>query len=121
MISRRIRSELLSRVNRTCILNRFYSSNANNSDDVEKRRRFFRQSQGLRAFRPEEYPQDPSIILFPGQGSQFVGMAKSLENIIEARELFDIASEILRFLSHISSSIVLKRAHKMDKHSCEFF
>lgn len=70
-----------------------------NSGNVTNRRRFLRQSQGLHAFRPEEIPTKPTIILFPGQGSQFVGMAKSLVNIPEAKEMFDIASEVLRFLT----------------------
>lgn len=38
----------------------------------------------------------PVVILFPGQGSQFVGMAKTLVQIPEAKQLFDRASEILK-------------------------
>lgn len=45
--------------------------------------------------RPKIDPEDTSIILFPGHGSQFVGMAKSLENVPVARDLFDFASEIM--------------------------
>lgn len=37
-----------------------------------------------------------SIVLFPGQGSEFVGMAKSLQGIPEAKQLFDEASELLK-------------------------
>lgn len=40
-------------------------------------------------------PSDTSIVLFPGQGSQFVGMAKNLVKYPAANDLFEIASEIL--------------------------
>lgn len=80
---------------------RFFTSNTKGTDkieDVNNRRQFLRQSQGLRAFRPDECPENPTIILFPGQGSQFIGMAKSLVDIQEAKDMFDIASDVLRFL-----------------------
>lgn len=46
--------------------------------------------------RPKIDPRDTSIILFPGQGAQFVGMAKSLEKVPIAKDLFDYASQILK-------------------------
>lgn len=46
--------------------------------------------------RPKIDPRDTSLILFPGDGAQFVGMAKSLESIPAAKDLFDYASEILK-------------------------
>lgn len=80
---------------------RVFSSNKKNTEnganDIHKQQ-FLRQSQGLHAFRPDECPDNPTIILFPGQGSQFVGMAKSLVDIPEAKDMFDIASDVLRFL-----------------------
>lgn len=54
-----------------------------------------RNRQELDIERPKIDPRDTSIILFPGQGSQFIGMAKSLENVPVARDLFDFASEIM--------------------------
>lgn len=82
---------------------RSFCSNTKDTDKSDdgnnKRRQFLRQSQGLHAFRPDEIPENPTIVLFPGQGSQFVGMAKSLVNIPEAKDMFDIASDVLRFLS----------------------
>lgn len=48
------------------------------------------------AVRAKIDPEDTTVILFPGQGSQFVGMAKSLEHIPAAKDLFDWASEILK-------------------------
>lgn len=85
----------------SCMSLRFLNSSTKETDKIEdsnKKRQFLRQSQGLRAFRPEECPENPTIILFPGQGSQFIGMAKSLADIPEAKDLFDIASDVLRFL-----------------------
>lgn len=41
-------------------------------------------------------PRDTSLILFPGQGAEFVGMAKSLEKVPAAKDVFDYASEILK-------------------------
>lgn len=40
-------------------------------------------------------PADTSIILFPGYGSQFPGMARSLESVPPARDLFECASEVV--------------------------
>lgn len=77
---------------------RFFSSET--IENPTNRRKFLKQSQGLRAFRPEECPENPTIVLFPGQGSQFVGMAKSFENIQDARNMFEIASEILRLYKY---------------------
>lgn len=49
--------------------------------------------------RPKIDPQDTSIILFPGQGSQYVGMAKNLTKFPEARYMFEYASEILGYVT----------------------
>ena len=54
-----------------------------------------KRDQGKKAKRSKIDPNDTSIILFPGQGSQYVGMAKDLEIIPESKDLFDIASEVL--------------------------
>lgn len=55
-----------------------------------------RERTDLDIQRPKIDPRDTSIILFPGQGAQFVGMAKSLENVPAAKDVFDYASEILK-------------------------
>ncbi|CAF0819569.1 unnamed protein product [Brachionus calyciflorus] len=39
----------------------------------------------------------PSIIVFPGQGSQFIGMGKKLLEIPKVNRMFEIASNILKF------------------------
>lgn len=49
----------------------------------------------IKPYRPKMNPEDTSIILFPGYGSQFVGMARSLKAIPAARDIFDCASEIM--------------------------
>lgn len=43
-------------------------------------------------------PRETSVILFPGQGSQFVGMAKNLIKFPRAKDLFEIASEVLQYV-----------------------
>lgn len=56
-----------------------------------------RERKELDVDRPRVDPRDTSIILFPGNGVQFVGMAKSLEFVPAAKDLFDYASEILKY------------------------
>lgn len=55
-----------------------------------------RKGQELDIERPKIDPRDTSIILFPGDGAQFLGMAKSLDCVPAARDVFDYASEILK-------------------------
>ena len=38
-----------------------------------------------------------SVLLFPGQGSQFVGMAAGLLDVPNVRDMFDRASQILDY------------------------
>lgn len=54
--------------------------------------------------RPKIDPRDTSIIIFPGDGVQFVGMAKSLTCVPAARDLFDYASEILKYTFQLEQS-----------------
>lgn len=44
-------------------------------------------------------PEETSVILFPGQGSQYVGMARKLTKYPQAMDLFECASEILGCVS----------------------
>lgn len=47
----------------------------------------------------KDKPKDSEscIIMFPGQGNQFVGMANHLINYSVVKEMFDVASEILKY------------------------
>jgi len=47
--------------------------------------------------RPQVDPLTTSVILFPGQGAQYVGMAKQLVKYPNVLDMFDCASEILRY------------------------
>uniref|UniRef100_A0A146LR85 [acyl-carrier-protein] S-malonyltransferase n=1 Tax=Lygus hesperus TaxID=30085 RepID=A0A146LR85_LYGHE len=55
------------------------------------------RSQGLRSLRPLVDPKETSVILFPGQGTQYVGMGKDLTRFPAARDLFKEASQILGY------------------------
>jgi len=66
---------------------------------------FSKFTQGDLSLRPKCDPQDTSIILFPGQGTQFVGMGKDLIQFPVAQDLYAAASEILGFdLLKVSTS-----------------
>jgi [acyl-carrier-protein] S-malonyltransferase len=53
------------------------------------------RDQSKKSNRPRTDPRETSIVLFPGQGSQYVGMAKKLVKIPEARDMFEIANQVL--------------------------
>lgn len=53
--------------------------------------------QGDYFHKDQKDPRDASIILFPGQGSQFVGMGKDLLKFPMAKDLFDLANYILGY------------------------
>lgn len=55
------------------------------------------RNQALHSFRPRINPSETSIILFPGQGTQYVGMNKDVIKFPPVKELFDIASSILGY------------------------
>uniref|UniRef100_A0A1A9X0D5 [acyl-carrier-protein] S-malonyltransferase n=1 Tax=Glossina brevipalpis TaxID=37001 RepID=A0A1A9X0D5_9MUSC len=42
-------------------------------------------------------PKETSLVLFPGQGTQYVGMASQLMRFPEARRIFKLANEILDY------------------------
>lgn len=58
---------------------------------------FRTRSQGDKVLRPKIDPKETSIILFPGQGTQFVGMGAQLVQIPEVLDMYEMASEILKY------------------------
>lgn len=56
---------------------------------------FDSRDQSKKEKRSSKDPRETSVILFPGQGAQYVGMAKGLLKIPEARDMFQIAKEVL--------------------------
>lgn len=57
----------------------------------------WRRNQSKKAFRPRVDPSNTSLVLFPGQGSQFVGMGNDTLGYGQARELFEEASAVLKY------------------------
>ncbi|KAH8380125.1 hypothetical protein KR009_009099 [Drosophila setifemur] len=47
--------------------------------------------------RPAIDPKETSVMLFPGQGTQYVGMAKDLLRFPGARRIFELANEVLKY------------------------
>lgn len=55
------------------------------------------RKQGDFYHSPKTDPRETSIILFPGQGSQFVGMAKDLLKFPMVQDLFELSNYILDY------------------------
>ncbi|XP_001352434.2 probable malonyl-CoA-acyl carrier protein transacylase, mitochondrial [Drosophila pseudoobscura] len=47
--------------------------------------------------RPAIDPKETSVMLFPGQGTQYVGMAKDLLRFPGARHIFELANQVLNY------------------------
>lgn len=55
------------------------------------------KSQAFKSLRPKVDPSKTSIVLFPGEGSQFVGMGRDLLRFPKARDIFEASSAILKY------------------------
>ena len=60
-------------------------------------RNFKVKDQSKKAFRPKVDPSITSLILFPGQGSQFVGMGSKTLQYGISKDLFEEASAVLKY------------------------
>merc|ERR1719376_1463821 len=49
----------------------------------------FQQSQAKYSYRPSTPPEQTSIMLFPGQGTQYVGMARELLDYPNVQQMFE--------------------------------
>ncbi|XP_068208100.1 LOW QUALITY PROTEIN: probable malonyl-CoA-acyl carrier protein transacylase, mitochondrial [Palaemon carinicauda] len=67
------------------------------SDGPYPRNSSYRQSQAKFSERPGIDPKKTSIILFPGQGTQYVGMAKEMLEYPNVRDMYEAASQILGY------------------------
>ncbi|CAL8103542.1 unnamed protein product [Calicophoron daubneyi] len=102
VFSRRIRSFLYPverSISQGCVrlCDQKSSEGASESSDVSHSQNL-KQKEWLQYYhRPANIkPEDTSIILFPGQGAQFVGMGKNLVQLPKVKEMFQYANEILR-------------------------
>lgn len=55
------------------------------------------RDQSRHSFRPKVNPQDTTLLLFPGQGSQFVGMGKNLLEYPNVEKMYHFAGKILGY------------------------
>lgn len=58
---------------------------------------FNKRDQGSKVARQKTDPRETSIIVFPGQGTQYVGMGAQLVKIPEVLDMFELASEVLKY------------------------
>ena len=65
--------------------------------ELKKERNNWHRNQSRHSYRPNIDPQETSVFLFPGQGSQFVGMGKLLLNVPGVKDIYDTASDILGY------------------------
>lgn len=56
------------------------------------------EAEAERQARARSAPLDASVVLFPGQGTHFVGMGQRLATVPAARRIYELASEVLGFV-----------------------
>lgn len=106
-------SEVKVKVNKTSKPNIFDNAMSDNLEELEDNLEFpsdmneswartknyndWKCDQEKHSYRPQIDPTVTSIFLFPGQGSQFVGMGKNLINIPSVKLLYEKANSILGY------------------------
>ena len=71
--------------------------NAEFPSDLDMTNEIFKDVEPVRSQTPKVNPRDTSVLLFPGQGSQIVGMGKKLLPYPGVKELYQKANEILGY------------------------
>ncbi|KAH9509506.1 hypothetical protein Btru_046062 [Bulinus truncatus] len=74
----------------------YLSETDNFPSDLERHQEWEKRKKILSA-KPKVSPSSTSVVLFPGQGSQFVSMGKKLLHFPRVRDLYDEASSLLGF------------------------
>ncbi|XP_017080875.1 probable malonyl-CoA-acyl carrier protein transacylase, mitochondrial [Drosophila eugracilis] len=69
------------------------------ADNAEKRQQLLNELAEPvdQRSRPAIDPKETSVMLFPGQGTQYVGMGKDLLRFPGARRIFELANEVLKY------------------------
>uniref|UniRef100_A0A182IWV3 [acyl-carrier-protein] S-malonyltransferase n=1 Tax=Anopheles atroparvus TaxID=41427 RepID=A0A182IWV3_ANOAO len=58
---------------------------------------YITRDQSKKAARPKIDPRETNVILFPGQGAQYVGMGSKLLKFPGARDIFALANDVLGY------------------------
>lgn len=67
------------------------------SSELDLKQEIKTRDQSALSVRPKVAPEDTSVILFPGQGSQFVGMGSNLIDAPNVGQMFTTAKHILGY------------------------
>ncbi|XP_013107006.1 probable malonyl-CoA-acyl carrier protein transacylase, mitochondrial [Stomoxys calcitrans] len=106
MFSRNLRIFVTKRLerlpNRRCESNKApigsaTAASAQNEQPHSKLLQNMLQGDAEEEVRQKTDPKETSIILFPGQGTQYVGMANKLMRFPEARRIFELANDVLGY------------------------